>query len=884
MARGVIHVKDIYPVMGMFGEILVGRKGTFTMGWELTWPVSYSCSEKDYDEMVSRLSDAIAVLPPWTVVHRQEAFLEEEWHADPLVQSFLGESYQRHFDGRRYLSHKSYIFITLASRLLVQKGDRSSGFLGIRGMASEPSAADLASFRIKCTEFQSVLSAGGLVGMRVLESRDWLGQGQDVGLIQRYMMLGDGSPMMSDLGYGRDYVSAYGRTAMVFNVGESDQLPGVVQTSMKVRGLSSPVNDVLLSFAAAVGTNLDCEHILNQIIIVPPQDQVIHEEESEMKKMVAGYSSTDNRVNSEDLSEFLDDNMRNSFFMVRAHVNLITWGRTDEQRLNLIGKVRAAFKQMGVTSAYNNRNAPFVYYASIPSCAFEIGEDNVMTMEVHSAVCLFPFETFDSGFGKGSLLITDRQRGVPIFVDTQKIAQGRNLIGGFNGFILGPTGSGKSFFTNLLVRNLYDRGQAVFIIDIGDSYQGQCAIVSEESGGRDGQYLKWDVEHPFSFNPFVGWTGWFDSRKRLRQDEPGVNFLISFLQTVWTPKGGWTSERTPVLIEMLTRFLLECNPDGDLPILDDFFRYVRDVIKPKILYRLPREGKAAAGGRRRKTAGKSAGEASAEPSVAASLSEEEKAALLEENALIISDVQITPDIFDIELFVLALGPYTEDGVFSFLLNDRHPKDLFSSRFVVFEVKALSDVKDENFYSVCILCMMNAFERKMTSGGSVFKNLVVEEAWKALANRTMAPYLDSLWRTARKSSAACYVVTQSVGDIADADAGIIKDTILQQSDIRVLLDQTKGANDFSKTERLLGLTPKDRNLVLSLNRMKNRFNPHVREAFISIGGKYSGVYPVEVSPEEAIAYESEHERKKPFLEAARMNKSYIQAIKDLVSRN
>lgn len=225
------------------------------------------------------------------------------------------------------------------------------------------------------------------------------------------------------------------------------------------------------------------------------------------------------------------------------------------------------------------------------------------------------------------------------------------------------------------------------------------------------------------------------------------------------------------------------------------------------------------------------------------------------------DVNVTLSRFDIDGLVLAMGDYSTGGPFGFLLNDRNPRDLFSSRFTVFEVDKLSGINDSRFYSLCILCIMNSFNAKMRSTPGM-KVMVIEEAWKAIANETMSSYLAGLWKTARKFQTSAVVVTQQVSDIMSSQ--VIRDTILQNSSVRILLDQSNNRNSFSQLQELLGLTDHQRDIILSMNRL-HRDGLKYREVFIALGDKKYGVYATEVSPEEAVCYESNKERKKPFLE-------------------
>ena len=155
---------------------------------------------------------------------------------------------------------------------------------------------------------------------------------------------------------------------------------------------------------------------------------------------------------------------------------------------------------------------------------------------------------------------------------------------------------------------------------------------------------------------------------------------------------------------------------------------------------------------------------------------------------------------------------------------------------------------------------------------------------------MAPYLKALWKTARKFSTSAIVVTQEIADITSST--VIKDAILANSDIRILLDQSNNRNilldekardDDNDIRKLLGLTPKDINLLLSMNKVPNPHSPKAKECFIKYVNGASMIMSVEVSPEEAIAYESKYEKKQRFLSLAKEYGSYIKAIQAIVKK-
>jgi conjugation system TraG family ATPase len=456
-------------------------------------------------------------------------------------------------------------------------------------------------------------------------------------------------------------------------------------------------------------------------------------------------------------------------------------------------------------------------------------------------LCLGLNETFERPMEGGLFRICDRLRNVPIDIDVQRLARDRGHIDNYNAFLLGPSGSGKSFFMNSYLRNCYDAGEHIFLIDVGDSYEGLCEIIREISGGKDGMYHSWDPEHPFSFSPFRDIRKWLDESGHLRQDDSGVTFFISFLTTAWAPERGWTTDAMSVLTKIVSDFVeWAIRWEQEVPIIfNDFFNFVSQEVAPRIVPKTNNRGAVTS---------------------------------MPKNPYLVGGSPVTPADFDVHRFLRAIDPYSSMGTFSFLLNDPNPKDLFESRFTVFEVDRLSQVSDKVFYSLCILCILHAFDTKMRSSDA-FKLMVIEEAWKAIANETMAPYLRGLWKTARKFQTSAMVVTQQISDIMSSE--VISDAILKNSDVKFILEKNGTAEDADAISTLLGLPQTDRDLILSMNRSLNPAYRY-REVYIRWNDR-SGVYATEVSPEEALAFESDKVRKKPLYDLARQLGSIRDAI-------
>ena len=443
-------------------------------------------------------------------------------------------------------------------------------------------------------------------------------------------------------------------------------------------------------------------------------------------------------------------------------------------------------------------------------------------MELSSARCLNLYDGFDTGIPGGVLKMSDRVRLVPVRFDIQELALELGYIENYNVFLLGPSGSGKSFFMNKYLRSCYVAGQHCFLIDQGDSYRALCHIIREESGGKDGRYYTFEKGKPISFNPFR-------NVRRFKADAQALDFLYTLMAFLWKNNQETISSTAMAFLKRsVTDFLLYWGEEKD-PIFEDYY----DFLDTKFRYML-------------------------------------------------EDEEVGKDYFDFEGYLLALSQFRSNGGYGYLLNSSESIDILNDRFVVFEIDAIKD--DKIVYPITTLVIMDAFNEKMSSNTD-FKVMCIEEAWKAIMGTQMATYMLELWKTARKHRTSAMVVTQELKDITSSP--IIKDSIVENSGVKILLDQSKYLNRFEELAGQLSLSEGDKNMVLSLNRygMPGRAGHGAgREVFFNLGNKKSFVMRLEVSPEERIAFSSAKKDKMRLATAVeKCGGSYIKAIKKLTKQ-
>ncbi|MFZ1527640.1 MAG: TraG family conjugative transposon ATPase, partial [Ferruginibacter sp.] len=406
----------------------------------------------------------------------------------------------------------------------------------------------------------------------------------------------------------------------------------------------------------------------------------------------------------------------------------------------------------------------------------------------------------------------DRLSGRPVHVDISDEPMDKGICTNRNKFILGPSGSGKSFFTNHMVRSYYEKGTHIVLVDVGHSYKGLCDMVN-------GYYFTYSETNPIKFNPFyIGEADTLDTEKK--------ESIKTLLLALWK-KDNETFNRSEyvALSNALQLYFDKVSVNKELfPCFDSFYEFLKD-----------------------------------------------------EFVEVLKGDNVKDKDFDVSNFLYVLRPYYKGGEFDYLLNASENLDLLQQRFIVFE---LDNIKDHPIlFPVVTIIIMEVFISKMRKLKGIRKMILIEEAWKAIAKEGMAEYIKYLFKTVRKFFGEAIVVTQEVEDIISSP--VVKQAIINNSDCKILLDQSKYQNKFDQIQELLGLTDKEKALVLSINKANDPTKKY-KEVFISLGGVLSKVYRTEVSPQEYLAYTTEEKEKVKVQAAAQKFGSIEKGIASLTT--
>ena len=809
--RGTLKTSTLeskFPLLRVENNCIISKFADITAAYRVTLPELFTLTGEEYEALHGAWLKALKVLPDYTVVHKQDFFIEERYTApnDGSERSFLARSYERHFNERPYLRHTCYLFVTKTTPERIRQTSASSvlcrGFIVPREMRDTDAVT---RFLEAAEQMERILNDSGLVRVERLTEAEIVGTADDAGLLARYFALSDERrPVVNEdirldpgtMRIGDKYLSMH-------TLSDLDVLPQSVATDFRYERLSTDRSDCRLSFAAPVGLLLSCNHVYNQVIFLDDHDETLKRLEASARNMnsLAAYSRS-NAINREWIEMYLNEAHSQGLRSVRCHCNVMTWAESESELKRIRNDVGSQLALMGCTPHHNTVDVPVLFWAAIPGNEADFPAEESFYTFLDQALCLFNEETnYRSSLSPFGIKMSDRLSGIPIHLDISDLPMKRGVITNRNKFILGPSGSGKSYLTNHLVRQYWEQGAHILLVDTGNSYQGLCSLIHAKTKGRDGVYFTYTEEAPIAFNPFYVEDGVYDVEKR--------ESLKTLLLTLWKRESEEPTRSEEVaLSNAVNLYLSKLRADRSIvPSFDTFYEFV----------------------------------------------ETDYRRLLEQKRVREKD-------FDLANFLNVLEPYYKGGEYDYLLNSDKQLDLLDKRFIVFELDNISS--NRTLLPVVTLIIMETFISKMRRLKGVRKMILIEECWKALTSANMSAYIRYLFKTVRKYFGEAVVVTQEVDDIISSP--IVKESIINNADCKILLDQRKYLSKFDGIQRLLGLTDKERAQILSIN-LSNDPKRRYKEVWIGLGGVQSAVYATETSVEEYLTYTTEESEKMQVME-------------------
>lgn len=799
--------------------VLYTKTGEYSAVLKIENPVQkYSADIDSYYDFTHLFTALAQTLGEGYAIHKQDIFVRKQFASEPADgQEFLSASYFRYFKGRPYTDSLCYLTITQEakkSRLFSFDNKKWRDFL------------------VKIRKVHDQLHDSGV------QAR-FLNKAEASEYVDRYFAMNfkDRTVSMTNFKADDETVSMGDKRCKVYSLVDVDcaALPSMIRpyTNIEVNNTEMPVD-----LASVVDNIPDAETVVyNQVIFLPNQKRELAMLDKK-KNRHASIPNPNNQMAVEDIKRVQEVIARESKQLVYTHFNMVVAVSAGADLQKCTNHLENAFGRMGIHISKRAYNQLELFVGSFPGNCYTLNEeyDRFLTLSDAAMCLMYKERVLHSEETPLKIYYTDRQ-GVPVAIDITGKEGKNKLTDNSNFFCLGPSGSGKSFHINSVVRQLHEQGTDVVMVDTGNSYEGLCEYLG-------GKYISYTEERPITMNPF-----------RINREEYNIekiDFLKNLILMIWKGSDSQIPEIEFRIVEQIIIDYYDAYFNG-------FTRYTdeqREVLLKNLF--------AAAS---RKNPNKPPREVDEMVRKQIEVLEARRAALkvteLSFNSFFdysfdrLEQICTENDITTISYstYSTMLQPFYKGGAYEKILNETVDSALFDETFIVFEVDAIKENK--KLFPIVTLIIMDVFLQKMR----IKKNrkvLVSEEAWKAIASPLMAEYIKFMYKTARKFWASVGVVTQEIQDIIGSE--IVKEAIINNSDVVMLLDQSKFKERFDEIRKILGLTEVDCKKIFTINRLENKDGrSFFREVFIR-RGTTSGVYGVEEPHECYMTYTTERAEK------------------------
>jgi len=676
-----------FPLLAVENGCIVSKDADVTVAFKVELPELFTVTSNEYEAIHSAWHKAVKVLPDFSIVHKQDFFIEEKYQPeiDRDELSFLSRSFERHFNERPFLNHFCYLFLTKTTKMRSRQESTFSTLCKGKIIPKEIEDKEtVTKFLEAVGQFERIMNDSGFITLRRLRADEIVGTETTAGIVEKYFSLSQNdTTVLKDISLNPEEMRIGDDFLCLHTLSDAEDLPGNVGTDSRYERLSTDRSDCRLSFAAPVGVLLTCNHVYNQYIFIDDHAESLKRFEQTARNMqsLSRYSRS-NQINRAWIEEYLNEAHSKGLVSVRCHCNVMAWSDDREELKHIKNDVGSQLALMECKPRHNTVDVPTLFWAGIPGNEGDFPFEESFYTFIPQALCFFTEETnYKSSLSPFGIKMVDRVTGRPLHLDISDLPMKKGVITNRNKFVLGPSGSGKSFFMNHLVRQYYEQNSHIVLVDTGNSYQGLCEMIHRKTKGADGIYYTYSEEKPISFNPFFTDDYKFNVEKK--------DSIKTLLLTLWKSEDDKiTKTESGELGSAVSAYIKKIQQDRSIvPCFDTFYEYMLNDYRAELEKR---------------------------------------------------DIKVSRDDFNVDNFLTTLRQYYKGGRFDFLLNSRENIDLLHKRFIVFEIDSIKD--NAELFPVVVIIIMEAFINKMRRLKGIRKLLIVEEAWKALTTENMANYL------------------------------------------------------------------------------------------------------------------------------------------------
>ncbi len=486
-----INLSAYQPIADIQDNIVFANNGNVVLCYEGNLPEIYSLSASDFEDMHGAWFQSLKSLPVGTVVHKQDIYLKKSYAAEELPnKTFLEKATHDHFKGRQYIEHKCYLFFILTKNKALNNSKYVNPFRKVSKGIVQDLDDNIKSFANSVSDSVSFINNSRKVSLRPLNEKEI------VGLTETYF---------NGFNEGFDTDIILDKKSVTIGENHFDALAINSELCFGESVQSSKTNEKFTSddfvfhqgFIDGLGLTLNENHIVNQVLYLDDKQKwrkLLDKKIEELNK--SSNFGSQNKVVLGKIQHILnqinaDDNAR----IVRGHLNIVYWSREARELEKITSKIKTEFKELDIIPYYPRGEERKNYILNSYCCfSSNFSNNDLYVTDLKHALCLFINNTNYKSDASG-IIFNDREHNIPVLKDVwderKKRIKARNFA------IFAPTGEGKSFLANNILRQYFESGVRLVIIDLGGSYTKFAKLYPEQF-----TVLRYESGKNLGINPF----------------------------------------------------------------------------------------------------------------------------------------------------------------------------------------------------------------------------------------------------------------------------------------------------------------------------------------------------------------------------------------------
>ncbi|MGB6152272.1 MAG: TraG family conjugative transposon ATPase [Pricia sp.] len=486
-----INLTQHYPIMDIQDNLIFANNGNLVVCYKADLPEIYSLSEKDFEDLHGSWFQALKSLPAGTVIHKQDIYRKPRYSAEQLPNStFLEKATHAYFKDREYIAHESYLFFIWPKNKGLNKAKYVNPFKKVSKAVPESLNDSLTSFT------GSVKDSVGFLNNSYKMDFVPMNQLQILSLTDNFFN-GFNEGFDTDIVLNRDHAQIGDHFFDVLAVNNETCFGENVHSSKTDDAFTSDDFVFHQGFIDGLGLNFNENHIVNQMIYLDDRHKwrkLLEKRLEELNK--SSNFGTQNKVVHEKISIILDQiNRDDNARIVRGHLNVVFWTREVRELAKIASKIKTEFKELDIVPYYPKGEERKNYLLNSYCCfSPNFSDEDLYVTDLKHSLCLLINNTNYKSDATG-IIFNDRQHNIPILKDVwderKKRIKARNFA------IFAPTGEGKSFLANNILRQYFESGVRLVIIDLGGSYTKFAKLYPEQC-----ITLRYEQGKNLGINPF----------------------------------------------------------------------------------------------------------------------------------------------------------------------------------------------------------------------------------------------------------------------------------------------------------------------------------------------------------------------------------------------